>query len=166
MVPDAVEHHVVPFLALCEILSGVVDDMIRTKGLNQLRVARAAHTSDVSAEGLGNLHGECPHTSCRPIDQDLVVRLNPTSVAQALQSPESRDRNCSGLDERHPFGLRTTIDSRAHAYSAKAPCVVQTPTADAPGSRIQMPNTSSPGSNCFTFLPVASTRPATSKQSA
>src|SRR5256884_2880853 len=45
-------------------------------------------------------------------------------------------------------GFRASFDSEAHAYSAKAPR--------------HRPNTSSPDLNCVTFLPSASTWPATS----
>src|SRR6266568_354213 len=45
-------------------------------------------------------------------------------------------------------GFTTNADSGAHTYSAKAP--------------LQVPNTASPGLNWVTFLPTASTWPATS----
>src|ERR1035438_5364851 len=48
-------------------------------------------------------------------------------------------------------GFTTNADSEVHTYSAKAPR--------------QLPNTSSPGLNCVTFLPTASTSPATSTPS-
>src|SRR5947209_1154458 len=48
-------------------------------------------------------------------------------------------------------GLLTSADSEAQAYSAKAPR--------------QQPNTASPGLSCATFLPTASTSPATSRPS-
>ena len=46
------------------------------------------------------------------------------------------------------LGFVTNADSEVHTYSAKAPR--------------HEPNTSSPGLNCVTFLPTASTSPATS----
>src|SRR5438445_10359534 len=48
-------------------------------------------------------------------------------------------------------GFTTNADSEAHTYSAKAP--------------LQVPNTASPGLNWVTFLPTASTWPATSTPS-
>src|SRR5271166_2048619 len=63
-------------------------------------------------------------------------------------------------------GFVTKVDSGAHTYSAKAPWQwIQTCAPESCGSLIHEPNTSSPGLNCVTFLPTASTWPATSTPS-
>src|SRR5450755_2827047 len=60
-------------------------------------------------------------------------------------------------------GFMTNVDSGAHTYSAKLPWRwLQALAPEACGLSIQTPNTSSPGLNCVTFLPAASTTPDTS----
>src|SRR5206468_5173624 len=66
----------------------------------------------------------------------------------AVSPANGREAACSN----ETFGgLMTSDRSEGHAYSAREPR--------------QVPNTSSPGLNCVTFLPTASTWPATSRPS-
>ena len=84
MVANAVEHQVVLLSASGEVFFRVVDHAIRADELDQVHVLRAAHSGDVSAERFRNLHRECPDTSRRAVDQDLVAGPDATFVAQPL----------------------------------------------------------------------------------
>src|SRR6516162_9267814 len=91
----------------------------------------------------------------------LILPL-PRSPCSAVNAATGEEAACSYVTLS---GFRNNVDSGAHAYSAKAPWQTQTLTLEACGSRIHTPNTSSPGLNCVTSLPTASTWPATSTPS-
>jgi hypothetical protein len=63
VVHHVVEDHVVAATGLCEVLLGVVDDVIDTEGLDELTTTGAAHAGHLGAERLGDLDGERPHPS-------------------------------------------------------------------------------------------------------
>lgn len=50
-----------------------------------------AHVGHLGVERPGDLHGEGPFASRRPDDQDLLPRLDPPVVAQALQGGQAGD---------------------------------------------------------------------------
>src|ERR687893_3008252 len=85
MGPRQLEDEIVVLPTSGEVLLGVVDDVVCAERSDQLYVPRAAHAGHLSVEGLGDLHGEGPHASRRPDDQDLVPWLDPSVVAQTLQ---------------------------------------------------------------------------------
>jgi len=64
---------------------GVVDDVVSAERSDHLHVPRAAHAAHLGIEGLGDLHGEGPHASRGPDDQDLGPWLDPSVIAQTLQ---------------------------------------------------------------------------------
>lgn len=111
-------------------------------------------------------HDERTHSSRRAVDQNLLSRLNVSIITKTLQGSERCHRYRSCLLEGHvvrlddQYGFRNTS-----AYSASAPWLIQTLKPEARGSRRHAPNTLSPGLNCVTLLPTASTRPATSTPS-
>ena len=152
MVSDAIEKQVVTLPALGEILLGVINDPIRADGSDHVHIPRTAYAGHLCAERLGDLHRERTHASRRTVNQDLLARLNLSLVAQdparRVNAAMGTEAACSNVTLS---GLVTNADSEAHAYSAKAPR--------------HEPNTSSPGLNCVTFLPTASTWPATSTPS-
>ncbi len=69
---DVVHDHVVARPALCEVLLGVVDDVVRADRLDHLHVPRAADSGHLGAEGLGDLDGKRPHTPRRAVDEHLL----------------------------------------------------------------------------------------------
>ena len=76
-----------------------VDDMVGAERADQLDVANAAHAGDVSAEGLGDLHGERADASRCAVDQHRLAGLHLADVAQALQGGDGRDRHRCGLPD-------------------------------------------------------------------
>src|SRR6516165_2151017 len=74
------------------------------------------------------------------VDQDLLPRLNLALVAHALRCSQGRHSTEAVCSNVTWPGFRTTFDSEAHAYSAKAPR--------------HEPNTQSPGLNWITVLPT------------
>jgi putative ABC transport system ATP-binding protein len=80
-----VEDHLEALAAAGEVLAGVVDHVIRTKGADKLDVARAAHAGHLGTERLGDLHGEGADTARRAVDQHRIAGLHAADVAQALQ---------------------------------------------------------------------------------
>ena len=148
MVSNAVENQVVALRTFGEILLGVIDDPICADGSDHVHISRAANAGHICAERLGDLDGERAHASRRAIDQDLLPGLDLSLVAKTLQCGECRDGYGGRLLKCDVAWFDDQCDSEAHTYSAKAPW--------------QVPNTSSPGLNWVTFLPTASTWPATS----
>jgi inner membrane transporter RhtA len=57
-VAPGVEDHVVALRSGADVVAGVIDDMVRADGPDQVRLRRAAHPGDVRAEGPCYLHGE------------------------------------------------------------------------------------------------------------
>src|SRR6266487_3082539 len=96
MVANIIEDHVVTLVALGEILFCVIDDVVGANGSDQIEIPRAANRRYIRAERLGDLHGKCPNTSGRAVDQNLLPGLN-LSLAQALQRSESGERDRSRL---------------------------------------------------------------------
>src|SRR5215212_2479261 len=90
MVSTNDQNQVILLPALCEVILGVVENMIGADGANQIHLRRATYTGHLSAERLGDLHGEQPHASRSSDDQDLVACLDATPVAKRLQSGDGR----------------------------------------------------------------------------
>src|SRR5579859_2668437 len=86
----------------------------------------------------------CPRCIC-PVSRRPCRAVNAATGTEAA---------CSNV---MVSGLRTTVEEGAQAYSANDPWQTQTFTPQACGSRRHAPNTSSPGLNCVTLLPTAST---------
>ena len=59
-----------------------------------IQIPCAAHGRDFGAERFGDLHCKRPHPTGRPIDQNLLPRLNFPLITQTLQ----------GSDGRHGYG--------------------------------------------------------------
>ena len=110
------------------------------------------HTPVTSAPNhLAICTANVPTSSRCTVNQDPLSRLNVSLVAKTLQCGECRHAYRSRLLKCHIIGFMANADSEVHAYSVKAPR--------------HEPNTSSPGLNCVTLLPTASTWPATSTPS-
>src|SRR3954468_21482251 len=98
-VASDIEDHVVAVLAVCEVVAGVVDDMIGAEGSDRVHLRGAAHTGHLGSEGLGDLHGEGAHASRRADDQHLLPDLDPSVVANRLKGGERGDGDGSRLVE-------------------------------------------------------------------
>src|SRR5207244_2077163 len=75
--PD-IEDHVVAVLAVCEVVAGVIDDVIGAEGSDRVHLRGAAYTGHLGSEGLGDLDGERAHASRRADDQHLLPVLDPS----------------------------------------------------------------------------------------
>ena len=100
MVPYRIEHKVIAPLALCEVLLGVINNMIGADRPHHVYISCAADGRHLSAKRLGYLYRECPDPSRRAIDQYLVPRLNPSPVTQTLQGSACRHVYGSSLFKR------------------------------------------------------------------
>src|SRR5712671_4453679 len=89
----------------CEILSGVINDVICADGSDHLNVPRTAHARNVRAERFGDLHSEGTHAARGAVDQDLLPRLNFSFVAKTLQGSESRQGYRSRFRKRSVIRL-------------------------------------------------------------
>src|SRR5216683_7734087 len=105
MVSNAVENQVVTLPTFGEILSSVINDVIRADGSDHVHIPRTAYASNIRPEPLGDLHSERTHTSRRTVNQDLLARLNLSLVAKTLQCGECRHRCRSRLLKRHVIWL-------------------------------------------------------------
>src|SRR5712692_2146101 len=97
MVPNAVEKEVVALPTFGEILSSVINDVIRADGSDHVHIPRTAYASNIRPEPLGDLHSERTHAARRTVNQDLLPRPNLSLVAKTLQCGECRDRYRSRL---------------------------------------------------------------------
>jgi hypothetical protein len=82
-------NHVITLSVFGEVLLRVIDDMIRAYGPCDVQVPRTTHGCHLSAEGFGNLHGECAHTATGAIDKDLLSRLSLSLIANTLKCGQS-----------------------------------------------------------------------------
>src|SRR5712691_10421790 len=105
MIPSAVENQVITLPTFGEILSSVINDVIRADGSDHVHIPGTAYASDLCAERLGDLHSEGTHASRRPINEDLLPRLKVSLVAKTLQCGECRHRCRSRLLKRHAIWL-------------------------------------------------------------
>src|SRR5467141_2794799 len=85
MVPGNVDDQIVGLAAAGEILSGIVDDLVRSKSSGGLRVSRATDGCDVRPERLRDLHGESSHPSGSAVDQHPLTLSNASVIARRLQ---------------------------------------------------------------------------------
>src|SRR5712691_8866510 len=104
MIRHEVENQVVVLSTFREILSGVINDAIRSDGSDHFNVPRTANARNFSSERLGDLHSERTQASCRTVDQDLLPRLN-LSLAKTLQGGESGQGYRSNLLKRRVIRL-------------------------------------------------------------
>src|SRR4051794_30640653 len=95
-----VENDVVAVLAGCEVVGGVVDEVIGAEGADRVELRGAAHAGDLGSERLGDLDGESSHAARRADDQDLLPGLDPSVVANRLEGGKCGDGNRSRLLER------------------------------------------------------------------
>src|SRR4030095_9445183 len=137
-----------PFTAFRKVLLGVVNDMISADGADSIYFRRTADPGHLSAERLGDLNREHPHASRCPNDQDLLPRCNASALRRARRAVQAEVGTDAARSKVRLAGLGARVSSRADARSAKEPS--------------QVPNTSPPSRNRVTFLPTASTVPATS----
>src|SRR5712671_2916981 len=105
MIRHEVENQIVMFSTFREILSGVIDDVIRADGSDHFNVPRTANARNFRAERLGDLHSERTHASRRTVDQDLLPRLNLSLIAKTLQGRDSRQGYSSRLLKRRVIRL-------------------------------------------------------------
>src|SRR5262249_61441200 len=76
LVSNALENHVVSFLAFGEVLFRVIDDRVRANRLDELHISRAAYARYVRSEIFGELHRKCAYAAGRAVNQDFLSRLN------------------------------------------------------------------------------------------
>src|SRR5271170_8435228 len=100
MIPYGVEKKAVTLPTRGEILLRVVNDPICANGSNHVHIPCTAYAGHICAKRLSDLHSERTHASRCTIDQDLLPRLNPSLIAQTLQSGECRNRHTSRLFKR------------------------------------------------------------------
>jgi len=62
-VPTGVEDDVEPLPTAGDVVERVVDDVVCAHGTDHVHLRRAADSSDVRSERLGDLHGERPDAS-------------------------------------------------------------------------------------------------------
>ncbi len=86
MVINVIKNYVVTLITFGEILFGVINDVICADGADKIDIAGAANSRDLSAERFGDLYGECPNTSGRAVDQDLLPRLPPKLQRPLVQT--------------------------------------------------------------------------------
>ena len=110
MVADVVENDVVAFIRVEEILLGVINDLIRADGADQVHISAAAYTSYLCAEGFGDLHGEGSDASGGAVNQNFLPRSDLRLIAKALQRGECGYGYGRGLFERNLIWLED--DSR------------------------------------------------------
>jgi len=84
VVLNVVENYVVTLIALGEIFSRVIDNVIRSDGANKIKITRAADTGHLCAKGFCNLHCKSAYTTGRAVDQHLLPCMNVPFVAQTL----------------------------------------------------------------------------------
>ena len=144
------EDEIVLLPAPGEVLLGVVDDVVRAERADQVHVPRAAHAGHLRSERLRDLHREGAHASRRAVDQDLLPWLDPS---RGREDPAGRSTRPAG---RPP-------PARTSGWPVSAPRGLPRRGRTRRSRRVTTsPNTSSPGRNRVTFLPTASTCPATS----
>src|SRR3984885_450411 len=83
--------------------------MIGSDGLNQFQIPCAAYAGDLSAKGFCNLHGEGADPACSAVDEHALARLQPATVAQALQGGDTGNRNRGCLLKRKVVGLQSQV---------------------------------------------------------
>src|ERR1700704_5243611 len=142
MIRHEVENQVVVLSTFREILSGVINDAIRSDGSDHFNVPRTANAGDFGAERLGDLHSERTHASCRTIDQDLLARLNFSRIAQPLQGSESCHWYSSRLLKRCVFRLHYQFRLGSTGILGKGPTAPAEPRV----SRLEMRNVAA---DCF-----------------
>lgn len=99
-VSSGVEDDVVALPAVGDVPPCVVDDVIGPDGRDQVHLRRAAHPGDVRTECLGDLDDERPDAAGRADDQHPLPGLYPPSVADCLQSSQTRDADSGRLLRR------------------------------------------------------------------
>src|SRR3954471_19094510 len=101
-------------LAVCEVVAGVVDEMIGPEGADRVQLRGTAHARDLRSKRLGDLDGEGSDASRRTDDQYLLPGLDLSVVANRLQRGERGDGDRSRLGERQLRRLgRELVRSRA-----------------------------------------------------
>src|SRR5437868_2941012 len=105
MATHKVEDRVIVFATRGEIFLRVIDDVICADRSNQIYIPRAAYGSYFCSERFGDLDSECTYASSRPIDQDLLARMNLFLVMKRLPRGKSRYWRRGGLFERNVIGL-------------------------------------------------------------
>jgi hypothetical protein len=68
-----------------EVATGVVDDVVRADGTDQIDFRGAAHAGDVRAECFGQLHCVGAHAAGRADDQHGLAWLELAVIAESLQ---------------------------------------------------------------------------------
>ena len=100
MVPRIVEDEVVSLLAVCEVLLGVVDDVVCADRSDHVRVLPTAHAGHFRSERFGDLYGERSYATRGAIDQHLLPWLYLSFVAESLEGGECGDGYGRGLVKR------------------------------------------------------------------
>ena len=104
-----IEYQVVPLSTSREVLSRVVDHLVRAGRSDRVDVLRAADAGHVRSERLGDLYGERADASRRAVDEDLLPWSDLPLVAKSLQGGEPRHRYRRRLLEREVGRLRREL---------------------------------------------------------
>ena len=75
--------------AVCEVVDRVVDDVVCAECSDGIHLRGAAHTGDLGAEDLGDLHGEASDAARRADDEHRLSGLHSAVVAHGLEGGES-----------------------------------------------------------------------------
>jgi hypothetical protein len=90
---------------VCEVLTGVVDDVVGAEGTDKLDLAGTADSGDLRTEGFGQLDRVAADAAGRSGDKHLLP-FPDLSGAQAQESSDRGDRHRRGLLEGEALGLR------------------------------------------------------------
>lgn len=70
-----IENQEVALAGFCEVFYFVIDDVVKADAPHHLQLGRAIDSRDVDVLQLGKLDADRPDATSRPIDQDLLARL-------------------------------------------------------------------------------------------
>ena len=74
MIAHRTENQISPLPVIGEIFLRVIDDVAAPIERTRSKSPGAAHASNLSPEGFGNLHGKRTYAAGCPIDQNLLPR--------------------------------------------------------------------------------------------
>ncbi len=100
VVAYAVDDEIETTRACGEVFARVIDNVVGAERAEQLDVTCAADCGHLRAKGLGNLDGEGGDSASAAVDEDSLIGLQMTFVAQGYQRSYRSDRNSGGMFER------------------------------------------------------------------
>src|SRR5260370_11052112 len=101
-----VNDQIVPLSVLGVIFLGIVNDVVCAERTDHVQISRIGDGGDFGSERLGDLYRECPYSTARTVNQDLLSGLDVSMVSEGLQGCESSDRDRGGFFKRAIFGLQ------------------------------------------------------------